>query len=148
MISKKAKYALNALLLLTREYGKGPVMTSYIAETEHIPAKFLETILLEMKRSGILSSKKGAGGGYYLRKQPSEINIADIMRVFDGPIALLPCVTYRFYERCEECKDEDICSIRKAFQEVREASVKILKSYNLQQLADYEDQLREELKNL
>ncbi|MEZ4774059.1 MAG: Rrf2 family transcriptional regulator [Bacteroidia bacterium] len=143
MISKKSKYALNALLYLTREFGKGPILISQIAESENIPPKFLETILLEMKRAGILSSKKGTGGGYYLRKDPSEINIADIMRIFDGPIALLPCVTYRFYERCEECKDEDVCSIRKAFQEVRETTVRILKSHSLRELADQEDQLRD-----
>ncbi|MDX2245207.1 MAG: Rrf2 family transcriptional regulator [Bacteroidia bacterium] len=139
MISKKSKYALNALLYLTREYTKGPILISQIAESENIPLKFLETILLEMKRAGFLGSKKGAGGGYYLRKDPSAINIADVMRVLDGPIALLPCVTYRFYERCEECKDEDVCSIRKAFQEVRETTVRILKGYSLRELVDQED---------
>src|SRR6478736_5953717 len=101
MITKKAKYALNALVYLAKEYNKGPVLISQIAESEHIPQKFLELILLDLKSIGILGSKKGKGGGYYLIKSPDSVNVADILRHFDGPIALLPCVSEKYYERCE-----------------------------------------------
>jgi len=113
VISKKSKYALNALLHLTRKQGEGPVLISTISADENIPQKFLETILLDLRNAGILSSKKGKGGGYYLLKKPEDVNIAQVLRIFDGPIALLPCVAYNFYERCEECKDEEVCAIKK-----------------------------------
>ncbi|ELR73377.1 transcriptional regulator, BadM/Rrf2 family protein [Fulvivirga imtechensis AK7] len=138
MISKKSKYALNALVHLARQYGEGPILISTIAEEENIPQKFLETILLDLKNSGILGSKKGKGGGYYLRKKPEEVNIAQVLRLFDGAIALLPCVTFRFYERCEECKDEDTCSIREAFLKVRNESVRIFKNETLKTLVERE----------
>lgn len=131
MLSKKAKYAINALVYLAREYGKGPVQIQQIAESEHIPHKFLEAILLEFKKEGMLFSKKGKGGGYYLHRHPDEVNLADVMRLMDGPIALLPCVTYKYYERCEECKDEETCGIRKVFLDVRNETVKMLKKATL-----------------
>lgn len=141
VISKKSKYALNALLHLTRKNGEGPVLISTISEEEHVPQKFLETILLDLKNAGILGSKKGKGGGYYLRKEPEEVNVAEVLRLFDGAIALLPCVTFRFYERCEECKDEEVCSIREAFLKVRNESVRIFKNHTLQTLLDRENDL-------
>ena len=143
MISKKTKYALIALLNLTRKKDEGPVLIGNIAAEENIPKKFLEGILLDLKRAGILNSKSGKGGGYYLRKSPDDVNMADVMRVFDGAIALIPCATYRFYERCDECQDEDLCSIRLAFQEVRHASVRIFKSYTLTNLLEKEAYLKE-----
>ena len=106
MLSKKTKYAINALVYLAKKPVKEPVLISEIAEQEHIPKKFLETILLDMKNAGILNSKKGKGGGYYLIKHPSEVNLADIIRYFDGAIGLLPCVTHKYYEKCDECQDE------------------------------------------
>jgi len=142
MISKKSKYALNALVHLARKYGEGPVLISTISDEEKIPQKFLETILLELKNAGILSSKKGKGGGYYLREAPENVNIAQVLRVFDGAIALLTCVTYKHYERCEECIDEETCSIRQAFQEVRDESVRIFKSYSLKSLIEKETALK------
>lgn len=143
MISKKSKYALNALIHLAKKYGEGPVLISSIAEEENIPQKFLETILLDLKNAGILGSKKGKGGGYYLRKDPDEVNIAEVLRLFDGAIALLPCVTFRFYERCEECKDEETCSIREVFQIVRDESVRIFKSHTIKWLVEREGELKE-----
>lgn len=142
MISKKSKYALNALLHLARKNGEGPVLISTISDEEHIPQKFLEAILLELKNGGILGSKKGKGGGYYLRREPQDVNVADVLRLFDGAIALLPCVTFRFYERCEECKDEEVCSIREAFLKVRNESVRIFKNHTLQSLMDRESELQ------
>jgi Rrf2 family protein len=134
MISKKSKYALNALLHLAREFGEGPVLISTISKEENIPQKFLEAILLDLKNAGILGSKKGKGGGYFLRKKPEEVNMAHILRIFDGAIGLQPCVTFMFYEKCEECKNEETCSLREAFQEVRDESVRLFKNHNLKNL--------------
>ncbi len=146
MISKKTKYAMNALLHLAKESGKGPILISTIAEQENIPQKFLETILLELRNAGILASKKGKGGGYYLRKKPEEVDLAEIIRLFDGAIALLPCVTFRFYERCEECKDEETCAIREVFKKVRDESVRIFKNHSLKDLVDRENILIQQYK--
>jgi Rrf2 family protein len=146
VISKKTKYAMNALLHLAKESGKGPILISTIAEQENIPQKFLETILLELKNAGILASKKGKGGGYYLRKKPEEVDLAEIIRLFDGAIALLPCVTFRFYERCEECKDEETCAIREVFKKVRDESVRIFKNHSLKDLVDRENILIQQYK--
>jgi len=141
MISKKSKYAINALVHLGRKYGEGPTLISTIAEEENIPQKFLESILLELKNDGVLGSKKGKGGGYYLRKDPEAVNLAQVLRLFDGAIALLPCVTFKFYERCEECKDEETCSIREAFLKVRNETVKIFKNQTLKGLVEKEKKL-------
>ena len=135
MISKKTKYAINALVYLARENkGAEPIQISKIAESENIPRKFLEAILLVLKNAGMLSSRKGKTGGYFLHKSPDEINIADVMRLFDGPIALLPCVTHTYYERCEECKDEATCGIRSIFADVRNETVNMLKTATLTEI--------------
>jgi Rrf2 family protein len=136
MISKKTKYAINALVYLAREHkGNGePIQISKIAESEHIPRKFLEAILLDLRNAGVLNSRKGKMGGYYLHKSPDEINLADVMRLFDGPIALLPCVTYMYYERCDECKEEGTCGIRSVFMDVRNETVNMLKNATLAEI--------------
>lgn len=141
MLSKKAKYAINALVYLAKRKEEGPILISQIAEHENIPKKFLEAILLNLRNAGILNSKKGKGGGYYLLKEPDEVNLADIMRLFDGAIAFLPCVTYRYYERCEECIDEKTCGIRDVFKDVRDESVKILKASTLENIMQRESGL-------
>ncbi|MCX2743546.1 Rrf2 family transcriptional regulator [Mangrovivirga sp. M17] len=142
MLSKKAKYAINALVFLAKKKGEGPVQISHIAESEKIPQKFLEAILLDMKRAGILRSKKGKGGGYFLFKEPSEVNMAEVMRLFDGAIAFLPCVTYKYYERCEECKDEETCGIRDVFLNVRNATVELLKNATLEKIIERESSMK------
>ncbi len=141
MLSKKTKYAINALVYLGRRYEQGPILIAQIAEAQHIPQKFLESILLDLRNAGILSSKKGKGGGYYLIKPPEEVNMADVMRLFDGAIAFLPCVTYKYYERCEECRDEATCGIRDVFREVRDATVEILKGATLSEIINREERL-------
>lgn len=143
MISKKTKYGLNSLLHLARMYGKGPIRVSEIAEENNIPQKFLEAILLELKNAGILGSKKGKAGGYYLLKDPSEVNLAQVLRLLDGAIALLPCASYNYYERCDECKDEETCSIREAFIEARNETVRVFKSHTLKDLVTREAALKE-----
>jgi Rrf2 family protein len=141
MISKKTKYAINALVFLAKRRGEGPIVINEIATQEHIPRKFLESILLNLKKAGLLASKKGKGGGYYLLKHPDDINLADVMRLFDGPIAFLPCVTYNYYERCEECKDEATCGIRDVFFEVKKKTVELLKQASLGEIIKRENQL-------
>ncbi len=144
MLSKKAKYAIHALIHLARRKEDGPILISSIAEEENIPQKFLEAILLDLKKDGVLASKKGKGGGYYLIKDPEEVNMADVMRLFDGAIAFLPCVTHKYYERCEECKDEETCGIRDAFLQVRNATVDILKASTLAKVIEREAALKKE----
>jgi Rrf2 family protein len=134
MISKKTKYAIKALVALARRKDKGPMTIFEIAKQEKIPKKFLEAILLDMRRQGILKSKIGIGGGYYLLMQPKDISLSLILRNIDGPIALLPCVSLNYYERCEDCKDEVTCGIRKTFVEVRDASLKILSETTLEDI--------------
>jgi Rrf2 family protein len=131
VISKKAKYAIHALVKLARDREKGPILISEISKEGNIPKKFLEAILLDLKRAGVLNSKKGKGGGYYLIKNPEDVNMADVLRLFDGALALLPCVTYKYYERCEECTDEQTCGIRRVMQQVRDETVRILKDSTL-----------------
>ena len=144
MLSKKTKYAIKALLFLAARKGTEPVTIADIAAEERIPKKFLEVILLELRNQGILHSLKGKGGGYYLLKDPREISIAKVMRLFDGPIALLPCATHMYYEACKECKDEDTCGIRSVFQEVRDQTVRMLKRSTLREVMLREQKLRDQ----
>jgi Rrf2 family protein len=134
MLSKKCKYAIHALVYLAERYQKGPIHIQEIAEKQHIPKKFLEAILLELRNAKILHSKKGKGGGYYLYKNPEEVNLIEIIRLMDGAIAMLPCVSLNYYEPCEECIDEKTCGIRHAFISVRDETLKILENSNLAQL--------------
>jgi len=138
MISKKSKYAIKALLHLARNYGKGPILIAHLSEKEKIPKKFLESILLDLRKQGILGSKIGVGGGYYLIKNPNEIFLTQVLRSLDGPIALIPCVSINFYERCDDCVDETICGIRDVMTEVRDASLKILSGTTLEDVLNRE----------
>lgn len=131
MLSKKAKYALQALLQLAKEYEQGPVLIAELARREGIPKKFLELILLDLKNHGVLQSKKGKGGGYFLGKAPQAIYVGQIIRVLDGPLAPIPCVSQTAYMKCQECPDEETCGIRLVMQEVRDATAKILDSTSL-----------------
>lgn len=135
MLSKKTQYALKALGYLASKYGEGPVLISEISETKKIPIKFLETILLELKHSDILGSKKGKGGGYFLLQAPKKITLAKAIRLVGGPIALIPCVSKNFYEKCEDC-NEAVCGLRKTMLETRDATLKILEKKTLEELID------------
>lgn len=130
MLSKKSQYAFKALAHLTVNYKKGPVLISDIAKKKKIPLKFLENILLELKKAGILDSKKGKGGGYFLAKDPGKVRAATIIRLVNGPIAMLPCVSLYFYERCKNC-DEKHCGLHDMMIEVRDASLNILEKRTL-----------------
>jgi len=130
----KAKYGLRALAALAKEHGNGPILISDIASTESIPHKFLELILLDLKRKGILQSKRGKGGGYALSRPPSRISVGEVIRALDGPLALLPCVSQTAYQRCDECVDEVTCGIRHVMKEVRDATATILDGTTLEDL--------------
>ncbi len=124
MMSKRCKYALKAMVRLARNYNQGFLSTSVIAQDENIPKKFLEQILLELKRVKLVNSKQGKAGGYYLLKSPDDVSLADIYRIFDGPIALTSCASLNFYEACDDCVDEAVCYLRKELMIVREKTRK------------------------
>lgn len=126
MLSKRAKYAIKTILFLQDHPELVPISAKQIAEKENIPYKFLENILRDLKTHQLIKSSRGSEGGYSLAKSPSEISVAQIMRAMDGPIALIPCISERFYESCGECVDEETCRIRKLFAEVRSEMLPIL----------------------
>ncbi len=131
MLSKKTKYGLKALSYLANQEPNVPILISDISESENISKKFLESILLTLKKSGILSSKKGKGGGYYLIKNPNEIKISTIIRLLEGPIAMLPCVSLNYYEKCDDCSSEERCGLNILMAEVRDSTLKILENKTL-----------------
>src|ERR1041385_119742 len=131
MLTRKSKYGIKAMLLLAEEADRGPMLISELAERQRLPKKFLEAILLELKRAGLLHSKKGKGGGYALGRNPTEITVGQVIRVLEGPLALTPCVSVTAYRRCEECPDEEGCGVRLAMKEVRDATADILDNTTL-----------------
>ena len=135
MLSKKTKYGIKALCYIARVKGDTPVQVGEIAKSEQIPQKFLESILLSLRKAGFLGSKKGKHGGYYLRKLPSEIIMADVMRVLEGPIAMLPCVSLNFYEKCDDCPNEHACSVHKLMIQVRDNTLNVLRNNTLEDLS-------------
>lgn len=126
MISKKTKYGLLALLALGRKYGASPVQIVDLSEQEGIPKKFLELILLQLKNAGILASRKGKGGGYFLAKDPAVVTMGQAIRILEGPLAPIPCASETAYQKCEECDDEGTCGIRLVMKDVRNAIAGIL----------------------
>jgi len=131
MITRKTKYALSALVHLARRAKNGPVLISDLAEKERIPKKFLEVILLDLKRHGILQSKKGKGGGYSLGRPAELIRLGQIIRLMDGPLAPLPCVSETAYQPCDDCVNEATCGIRLVMKEVRDSAARILDNTTL-----------------
>ena len=134
MISKKTKYGLKALAYIARQdYGQ-MVQISTISKNENIPHKFLESILLTLRKSGFLGSKKGKGGGYYLLKKASEVPLTDVIRILEGPIAMVPCVSLNYYEKCDDCKDEKSCGVYKIMIQVRDNTLKVFRNNSLADL--------------
>jgi Rrf2 family protein len=131
MISKKTKYGLKALGYLAKQNSNEPTQISTIAKSENISQKFLESILLTLRKSGFLGSKKGKGGGYYLLKNPVEIKIASVYRILEGPIAMVPCVSLNFYEKCADCKNEEECNINRLMIQIRDNTLAILENNTL-----------------
>ena len=126
MLSKKAKYAIKALVFLAQNLDKLPMPVSKIAELGKIPKKYLEVVLSELRNAGYLFSKKGVSGGYVLTKLPEEIFLVGIVRLMDGPIARVSCASAYHYRSCEECLNEATCSIKKVYLKIREEELKIL----------------------
>jgi Rrf2 family protein len=141
MLSKKTKYAIKALVILGKNTDKPPMQIQKIAEEEHIPKKFLEQILLDLRNAGFLYSKKGAGGGYSLNKDPKEIFLVHIMRITGGPIAMVPCASLNFFHKCDECQQETTCGIRDVFIKVRDETLKILSETSIADIIEKEESL-------
>ncbi|MBU6158777.1 MAG: Rrf2 family transcriptional regulator [Bacteroidetes bacterium] len=133
MLSKKTQYAFQALSYMAQQKGNQPVLIAQISETRKIPLKFLENILLTLRKDGILESKKGKGGGYYFNIPPHQISLARVIRLLDGPIAPLSCVSLHFYERCKNC-DETHCGLHDMMVKVRDANLKILENKSIHDL--------------
>jgi Rrf2 family protein len=134
MLSRKTKYGLKALTFIARYEGGTPVQISVIAESENISHKYLESILLSLKKMGFVGSKKGKGGGYYMMKSPEEIQMTDVIRKLEGPIAMLPCVSLNYYEKCDDCPDENACSVHLLMIQVRDSTLKVLGNNTLADL--------------
>jgi len=135
MLSKKTKYGIKALVYLARQENRNPVQISVISKSENISRKFLESILLTLRKDGILGSKKGKSGGYYLLKDPKEIPMTNIMRLLEGPIAMVPCVSLNFYEKCNDCPDENTCAVHNVMLKVRDNTLEIFRNTSLADLS-------------
>ncbi len=134
MLSKKSQYAFRALTVLVEHNGEGPLPISAIVREHPMSTKFLETILLELRRGGVLGSRKGKGGGYYLMCAPKDVSFAQVIRILEGAIAPLKCVSLNFYERCDDCDEQD-CGLHRIMAEVRDSKLKILENRTLADLA-------------
>lgn len=144
-LSKRTQYGLRALYALARQYERGPVLINNLARAETIPRKFLEQILLSLKTSGLVLSKKGRGGGYSLARPPSQITVAAVIRVMDGPLAPLPCASETQFRKCDECPDIETCGTRIVMKEVRDAIAAILERTTLAMVCEKVDQARERI---
>lgn len=134
MITKKVKYAFDALVFIAKNTTEAFITTEEISQKKGIPLKFLEAILTELVKSGILGSKKGKNGGYFLQKPSNEVQLVEIMRLFDGAIGLIPCVTYKYFKPCDDCEDVETCKIRSVYKELRDINVEFLKGKSLADL--------------
>jgi Rrf2 family protein len=131
MLSQKARYALRAMLHLAVQPKDEPQQIADIAEASNVPRKFLEQILLELKKRGLVHSLRGRSGGYQLGRETKDISFAEIIRSIDGPLALSPCASRTAYRRCDDCTDEATCAIRKSLIDVRNSTAKILEQHSL-----------------
>lgn len=134
MLSKKTKYGIKALVYLAGKGAHNPVLISEIAKSENISKKFLEAILLQLKKNGFLGSKMGKGGGYYLLKEPEHMTIASVYRVLEGPIAMLPCVSLNYYEKCDDCNSEEECILHKMMIQVRDRTLEVYENKTISDL--------------
>ena len=138
MLAQRTRYALRSLLYLAEEQDGAPVQLARIAETQRVPPKYLELIMLDLKKAGLVRSTRGPKGGYRLDRAPAEISFGEIVRVMEGPIALVSCASVNFYEPCGDCKDEASCAIRKAFAILRDQTTNFLDRVSLNEAAGWE----------
>lgn len=136
MLSKKTKYGIKALVYLAKQTERVPVQISVISKSENISQKFLETILLTLRKNGLLGSKKGKGGGYYLLRDPNDIPMTTVMRLLEGPIAMVPCVSLNFYEKCDDCPDENACAVHNLMLKVRDNTLEIFRNTTLADISN------------
>ena len=134
MISKKTKYGLKALAYIAAQDFGQMVQIATISKHQNIPHKFLESILLTLRKSGFLGSKKGKGGGYYMLKKASEVPLTDVIRVLEGPIAMVPCVSLNYYEKCDDCEDEKSCGVYRIMIQVRDNTLEVFRNNSLADL--------------
>ncbi len=141
MLSKRAKYGIHALVHLARLRGQGPIRIREICETLDLPRKFLEAILLDLRNEGILQSRKGKEGGYFMDRSPDTITLGKVIRFIDGPLAAVPCVSQTAYSRCDDCPNERQCVIRWVMKDVRDSTAKILDQTTLDQMVAKAEEL-------
>ena len=135
--SKKSEYGLRAMIELTQEYGRGLVQRKVLAERQHIPLGFLETILLSWKNAGLIGSRRGMNGGVFLIKPPREVTLGQIIRILDGPLAPIACVSQTAYQKCEDCPHAETATwpIQGIMLDVRNAIASVLDHYSLEDFA-------------
>jgi Rrf2 family protein len=138
MLSQKARYALRALLHLVEHGASRTIQVGEMAEMQMIPRKYLEFIMVDLKKAGLVTSRRGPGGGYVLSRPANEISFVEVIRAIDGPIALVPCASENFYARCDDCHDEATCAIRRVLARVRDSAVAILENTSLADAARVE----------
>lgn len=141
MLAQKTRYALRSLLFLAEETGGTPVQMGRIAATQRVPPKYLELIMLDLKKAGLVRSIRGPRGGYALARTPAEISFGEVVRAMEGPIALISCASVNFYAPCGDCHDETTCAIRRAFTMVRDQTTTLLDSISLAEGAQWEARL-------
>ena len=139
MLAQKTRYALRSLLYLAEKSAGDPVQLARIAESQRIPPKYLELIMLDLKKAGMVISTRGPRGGYLLARKPSEISFGEIVRTMEGPIALIPCASINFYTPCGDCHDEGTCAIRRVFALLRDQSAQLLEGISLAEAANWEE---------
>lgn len=145
MLSKKAKYAVKALIALGKNFKQKSLNAAQIAEMENIPERSLRGILSDLKVGGYIISLKGTEGGYALHEAPENITLDKIVRQIDGPIARIACASIFHYHKCDECAEEASCSIRDLFVQIREADFKILSGSSIADLINKEGSLKNDL---
>jgi len=139
MLTRKARYAVKALMFIAKNQKDSQLVpVSLISKEEKIPYKFLEAILADLKAGGIVGSKKGASGGYFLSRAPEKIVLTEIIRISNGPIAMIPCVSLNYYQPCEDCPNEQMCSLHLVLTEVRDATLAIFSRTSIKDLVDIE----------
>lgn len=141
-LSKKTQYTLRALYALARNHGQGPTLIAKLARQEAIPQDFLENILLNLKRDGLVESKKGKGGGYALAQDPAKVTLGTVIRMIEGPLAPLPCASETAYRKCDECVDDRFCGTKMIMRQVRDSTAAILDHTTLADVCRREDEAR------
>jgi Rrf2 family protein len=145
MISQKARYAFKALIALSGAPAHECMQARDIAASEQIPQSFLEQILLELRRAGLVGSRRGRDGGHFLLKDPADISFGEVLRLIDGPVAPLPCLSRTAYRRCHDCKDEKACVMRRGFGRAYDAQLHVLEQTSIADACADENQPRRSL---